>query len=146
MMNQGYQQASSAYKSAAMQGADSHTVMLKSLQYIVRKLDEAKKLRSEDNFEAVFHCHEKIYRVLGVLENGLPSGDVDEATMKASQFLAGFYQNVRNNMRGLSARAEWEETYTQLAEAVRGLHSHLFKSSDVASGGEEPVEGINVVN
>ena len=124
--------------------------MLKSLQYIAKKLEDAKKCRAENDFEGTFHCHEKMYRVISVLENGLRNlADVpDEATRAGTQFLVGFYQNLRNNLRGLSARPEWEETYTQLADAVKGLHSHMFKHADAVSEtpAQAPVEGVNLMN
>lgn len=149
-MSSGYQHASNAYKSVAMTGADPHTVMLKSLQYIVRKLEEAKKFRAENNFEEGFHCHEKIFRVISALENGLPDTASldDEETRNATMFLAGFYNNLRNNLITASAKPNWEEIYTQLIDAVRGLHSHMFKNTDAASGMRSDVQvtGIDVTN
>jgi hypothetical protein len=150
MMQTGYQQATQAYNVVGNSAADSHTVMLKSLQYMVRKLNEAKGLRGEKDFEGVFNCHERIYRVISVLENGLPDPSMveDEALKNASLFLKGFYVTLRSDIRAIGAKEDWDARYAKIADAVKGLHGHLFKHTPNtvtgAAGAALPTNAANV--
>ncbi len=123
-----YQQAMKAYQTATIHGFSSHDIWLKALQFIEKKLHEAKAARAAENFPEVYNTQVRITQVISMLQSGLP----DYKTMNprdpargACEYLHAMYSHIRITLMAISIKEDWEQRYDSLIETVSGLHSHL---------------------
>lgn len=128
MYNNSFKQASNAYQTALVHSHTSHDIWVKSLDFMARKLREAKMHRQQQDFESTHDCHTRIQRVLSVLHNALIETNqlsADDTITEASIYIEQLYQNIRQTLTDISAKSDAEQLYEEMASEVSGLAQHL---------------------
>lgn len=130
-----------AYQTAYEHGLSNEQIWLKSLQFIITKLQEAKSARQKGHFADAFNCHQKINRVLTVLQNALPDTskiDITDPVYEAASTVEDIYQQIRTGMVIIASNKEdTDERYDALISEAQILSERLMAipSNDPAEGG-----------
>ncbi len=132
MYNNNFRKASNAYQTALVHSHTSYDIWLKSLDFIARKLKEAKMHREQQDFESTHDCHARIQRVVSVLQNALPEAEdvaPNDPALQASIYVKQLYQDIRQTLTSISSKPNAIQLYEHLASQVTGLREHLHALS-----------------